>query len=426
MLLLLAIQISALEQAVTARYFNGPTIGSITESSATVSLSQAVLSGISNEEKPQIYFEYYETNQVCIAIYPTPEYCLPKKTKVGETSVTVRNLKPNTSYTVMYKRDNTIRCITIPCPSNDFTSASVEFATKDMASDLLIPSITKNLKIGSRGPEVFALQNLLVKKGYLVATPTGYYGTLTFAAVKKLQRDHNISVVGIVGPKTRELLARMCSVSHPDALTEKFEGIVTAYSTACFADGECSISVDGKKIVTTIGWSQQTVGEVRGISDFGSIESSMGARAKVYARKTADGYTLYGNSDYFIEITSKKGEDLQAKLMGSSWFWDKTNIDSGVTITPKQAGKFSLSFESDGRITGTTDCNSFFGNYGIENGMLTTFSNIGSTKMYCQDSQESLFITYLDKTVKLSIDRFGGLIMTLSDGSVVSFEQKRN
>jgi heat shock protein HslJ len=432
-LLLLTLQVSALEQAATARYFNGPAVSNITESSVTVSLSQAVLSGIQNEEKPQIYFEYFETNQVCIMIYPTPEYCLPKKTKVGETSAALTNLKPNTSYTVMYKRGSTIRCITTPCPTNDFTSLGAEFVTKEKASDTLVPSITKNMGLGSRGSEVLALQNILAKKGYFTVTPTGYYGPLTFNAVKKLQKDHGVSSVGVVGPKTRELLARMSSVSHPDALTEKFEGKVTSFSTDCFADGECSITVDGKKVVTTIGWSQQTVGEVRGIPDFGSIEKNIGVKAKVYARKTSDGYTLYGNSDYFIEIMPVSSGKFPAGsagivdlslLTGTTWIWDKINTQSGTVITPNKRGAFALTFGEGAKVSWTTDCNNFFGSYSLASDGIISFSALGSTRMYCAGSQESDFASLLQKVSSARIDNSSSLVLTTADGSVLYFVKK--
>jgi hypothetical protein len=83
---------------------------------------------------------------------------------------------------------------------------------------------------------------------------------------------------------------------------EKFEGIITAYSTACFADGECSITVDGKKVVTTLGWTQMTVGAVTGVPDFGSVGQKIGSRAHVYAKKTDDGYTLYGSTEYYVRV----------------------------------------------------------------------------------------------------------------------------
>jgi hypothetical protein len=65
------------------------------------------------------------------------------------------------------------------------------------------------------------------------------------------------------------------------------------------------VTIDGKKVVTTIGWSQQIVGSIKGsVNSIGDIETSkIGARAKVYARKLSDGsYTLYGNANYYIEV----------------------------------------------------------------------------------------------------------------------------
>ena len=100
----------------TSRYFNGPAIFTVSENSATVSLSPTVVAGMSDFEKSIGYFEYNETHLMCIAIYPTPQACLPKKTEIGKTTAVLTNLKPNTSYSISYKRDNTIRCITTPCP----------------------------------------------------------------------------------------------------------------------------------------------------------------------------------------------------------------------------------------------------------------------------------------------------------------------
>ena len=85
---------------------------------------------------------------------------------------------------------------------------------------------------------------------------------------------------------------------------EFFSGTIQSVSTSCFSDGECSVTIDGKKVVTTIGWSQAVVGSIKGtVSSIGEIETNkIGASAKVYAKKTTDGYTLYGNSAYYIEV----------------------------------------------------------------------------------------------------------------------------
>ena len=65
----------------------------------------------------------------------------------------------------------------------------------------------RNLAIGSRGGDVVALQQILITAGFLkIKVPTGYYGSLTFAAVKKYQATHGIAQVGVVGPITRASL----------------------------------------------------------------------------------------------------------------------------------------------------------------------------------------------------------------------------
>jgi hypothetical protein len=292
---------SARMPAETASFFNGPTVSRVADTSATLSLSSSVLSGLTEEEKSRVYFEYGETYQMCIMIYPTPPECLPKKTEKGETSIAITGLKPNTSYTAKYKMDNTIMCITTPCPGNEFESAAVEFTTKASGAGTT-PSgdmITINLRFGMTRPEVAVLQHKLIDQGYLTSTATGYFGKLTLRAVKDFQKNNGIPPTGFVGILTRTALNQHMTSSTG---AEYFEGTITAYSTQCFVDGECSVTVDGKKVVTALGWHQETVGTVRGIPDFGQVAQKVGAHAKVYAKKTADGYTLYGSTDYYIEI----------------------------------------------------------------------------------------------------------------------------
>lgn len=290
----------AFEPKETARYFNGPTVSGETSTSATFSLSSSVLAGMTNEEKSRVYFEYIEKDLMCIAIYPTPAACLPKKTEVGKTPVEVKDLKPNTTYTVKYKADNTIMCITAPCPGNEFESLTTEFKTQTTVTPPPQTVITKNLFIGSRGVQVTLLQEFLISKGYMRGTAIGYFGFVTFQAVRQFQGAHIIPSTGFVGVLTRKAIADYNSDASVGA--EKFEGTITAYSTQCFVDGECSITVDGKKVVTTTGWSQMTVGTVTGIPDFGSIADKVGSRVKVYAKKTATGYTLYGSTDYYVQV----------------------------------------------------------------------------------------------------------------------------
>jgi len=64
---------------------------------------------------------------------------------------------------------------------------------------------TRNLKYNDKGEDVLQLQKILVKLGYLTATPNGRYGPATISGVKKLQAAHNIKQLGIVGPATKDL-----------------------------------------------------------------------------------------------------------------------------------------------------------------------------------------------------------------------------
>lgn len=65
---------------------------------------------------------------------------------------------------------------------------------------------TKPLKFGSSGTEVLELQKRLKEEGFLTATPNGYFGYGTLAAVKAYQKAHGLNQLGTVGPGTRAAL----------------------------------------------------------------------------------------------------------------------------------------------------------------------------------------------------------------------------
>lgn len=66
--------------------------------------------------------------------------------------------------------------------------------------------LTQNLRFGSRGPQVAALQMRLRALGYFNGPITGFYGPLTRNAVRAFQRAHGVSATGTVGPLTRAVL----------------------------------------------------------------------------------------------------------------------------------------------------------------------------------------------------------------------------
>jgi len=78
---------------------------------------------------------------------------------------------------------------------------------------------TRTLTVGMSGTDVREVQTMLATKGYLSATPTGYFGPATLAAVKKFQCALGIvcsgSSYGIVGPRTQAALSGGAIPSAP-------------------------------------------------------------------------------------------------------------------------------------------------------------------------------------------------------------------
>jgi peptidoglycan hydrolase-like protein with peptidoglycan-binding domain len=141
------------------------------------------------------------------------------------------------------------------------------------------------------------LQEFLKKEGYFEGEVTGYFGVVTKKAVQEYQKSLGISPTGFVGPFTRAKL-----VLELSEVTERFSGKITAVSTACFADGICSVTIDGKTVVITVGRKQGAVGSLLGVESIGDLEQKIGKTAEVYAKKTVDGYTLYGDTNYYVRV----------------------------------------------------------------------------------------------------------------------------
>lgn len=93
-------------------------------------------------------------------------------------------------------------------------------------------------------------------------------------------------------------------VSAPSKLkADTFTGTLTKVDTSCFADGECFVEVDGKKVTALIGFSRAEVGSVIGVEGFGDLESYIGKPVEVYAQDNSDGtYTLYGSKGFYIKV----------------------------------------------------------------------------------------------------------------------------
>lgn len=83
-------------------------------------------------------------------------------------------------------------------------------ASSASAQTTVAATYTRNLTVGSTGADVTALQSTLYAAGYLKVAPTGYFGSLTKAALAAWQASVGISPAsGYFGPITRAYLATM-------------------------------------------------------------------------------------------------------------------------------------------------------------------------------------------------------------------------
>lgn len=85
----------------------------------------------------------------------------------------------------------------------------------------------RTLKQGESGSDVIMLQKVLATDPavYPEGKVTGYFGSLTAAAVKRFQAKSGLAAVGIVGPQTLEKLNTLSSVAdHPFGASQPIKG----------------------------------------------------------------------------------------------------------------------------------------------------------------------------------------------------------
>ncbi len=94
-------------------------------------------------------------------------------------------------------------------------NAQVYTVTSTSSSSAGCLSFTDNMGIGSSGGQVAALQNFLNGNGSMSYPSTGYFGSITYAAVMKFQAAYGIPNTGFVGPLTRAEISTLSCDSVP-------------------------------------------------------------------------------------------------------------------------------------------------------------------------------------------------------------------
>lgn len=103
-----------------------------------------------------------------------------------------------------------------------------------------------------------------------------------------------------------------------------------------------------------------------------------------------------------------------------SWNWVSATYSDGRTLMPK-TNRFSITFGEEGRFSVTTDCNSMGGSYAVGANRALTLSEMFSTKMYCEGSQETEFASLLQGTTVYEFTSKGELVLNTKEGGRMIF-----
>jgi heat shock protein HslJ len=139
-----------------------------------------------------------------------------------------------------------------------------------------------------------------------------------------------------------------------------------------------------------------------------TLESAYHATLARVTRVALEGDELMLTGDDVELRFTAQPEEPDAALIGTTWTLD-TIIEGEVASTP--ASEATLVFAADGTVSGSTGCNSMFGNYSETGG----FTQMGSTKMACEEpimAQETLVNEILGSDATLTIE---GAMLTIAD-----------
>ncbi len=105
-------------------------------------------------------------------------------------------------------------------------------------------------------------------------------------------------------------------------------------------------------------------------------------------------------------------ENILSQITNRKWVWVNTLMNNDTVTSPKKMDAFSITFNEDGSVTGTTDCNNFFGQYLVDGNKLS-FGQFGSTMMACEGSQETEFLKNLGEIESYFINNTDNTLVLL-------------
>jgi len=127
---------------------------------------------------------------------------------------------------------------------------------------------------------------------------------------------------------------------------------------------------------------------------------------------------LDADSMQFGEVAQNfegEADPTRMSLDMKTWNWVSAKKDGEEFETNKKEA-FSITFKNDGTFGATTDCNSMGGEYSAE-GSSINFSDVVTTLMFCEGSQEGEFAALLASAESYEFTSKGELVFSLESGS---------
>ncbi|MEI7480043.1 MAG: META domain-containing protein [bacterium] len=103
---------------------------------------------------------------------------------------------------------------------------------------------------------------------------------------------------------------------------------------------------------------------------------------------------------------------IKINLNSKIWTWVKTQYNNDTVVEPKKSGLFTVKFNVEGSFSAQTDCNSMGGGYKVVDNKIS-FSNMFSTLMYCDGSQEQEYTKMLGEASSYLINDKNNMIISL-------------
>ena len=124
-----------------------------------------------------------------------------------------------------------------------------------------------------------------------------------------------------------------------------------------------------------------------------------------------------------IGFVSDTDPESSLDLSGSVWTWHALLVNNtNLEIASPEA--FKLTFTSDQTFSSATDCNTLNGFYRSTHGSAIKFSNIASTKMYCESSQEDIYKSVLSAVESYSLTANELSLYAPGANSIITFRRE--